>query len=75
MLAGSVWKGARPMHDRFAQCVLEQHPRARICIPAFEPVMGGLFAQFLAQEQEKLEQERVIAEFMQHEAMIYRTDW
>lgn len=75
MLAGSVWKGARFMYEQFTQNVLAQHSGARICMPTFEPVMGGLFAQYFEDEQKGLDQEMVIARLQQHDAIVYRTDW
>jgi len=74
MVAGSGWKGCKRMFDVFRESVMERFPRANVCLPKFEPVMGGAFLRLLelgdvpdGQLFERLERD--------FEPFVYVTQW
>jgi N-acetylglucosamine kinase-like BadF-type ATPase len=46
-IAGGAWKGHEIMFKRFCELVKVKLPQAEIAVPLFEPVMGGVIAEYL----------------------------
>ncbi|TCZ77388.1 hypothetical protein E0485_10330 [Paenibacillus albiflavus] len=47
MIAGSVWKGCEGMLSSFRNELNAQYPTIEVQVPLFEPVVGGVVAQYL----------------------------
>lgn len=74
MLAGSVWRGCEQMYNTFKQEIYSFHPGASVRIPLFEPVLGGVVANFL-DTREKADNEFRAHLSQQYARYLYQTDW
>jgi len=52
-VAGSAWKGCRAMFERFERELTAKHPGVAVALPAFEPVVGGVFEEAFARFAER----------------------
>ncbi|WP_314585545.1 BadF/BadG/BcrA/BcrD ATPase family protein [Paenibacillus terrigena] len=78
MIAGSAWKGCKTMYDRFCERIHEEHPSVQIHIPRFEPALGGLFAQFYAEDAGSSDRLATsVAQLIEdrHAPLMYRVLW
>lgn len=73
-LAGGAWKGSRIMFDAFSRRVHSEYPQANICIPVFEPVMGGVVKLCMG-ESDSLDEEKIVLLSSNFSRFLYKADW
>ena len=74
VICGGAWKGCGAMYNEFNNVLINSSKSVSACIPAFEPVMGGVVAEYHIKNTDS---NNDFIEFIKGEfdAFRYRTQW